>query len=214
MVTLLTDYLKQRRTLNSMDDVNDIEWHNGDEVLLMDMDAVLIFSEEDNNWYPVPTGGGGGGGGMNSDKGSFTLASSTQDVTINHSLNTEKLFGLVWLEPDSDNQVITVTGYQLIVGPFTTRNYSNDLYTGTTLVSNYTSNATKTAAYTSRDNKVKIMKSAWSNAAAAFSNLNLDIRVDNVTNNSFTLHVIGTNGPYLNAGTYRWKIWTFEEGFD
>ena len=63
MVTLLTDYLAQRYILNTDDDIDGIEFHNGDQVLLMDIDKLLIYSEGDTQWYEVPTGGGGGGGG-------------------------------------------------------------------------------------------------------------------------------------------------------
>lgn len=61
MVTLLTDYNTQRYILNSADDIGDLEFHNGDQVLLMDQDVLLIFDEENTTWYAVPTGGGGGG---------------------------------------------------------------------------------------------------------------------------------------------------------
>lgn len=97
MVTLLTDYTKQRRTLNSADDVGSIEWHNGDEVLLMDVDAVLIFSEEDNNWHPVPTGGGGGG--VHAIIG--TSVSSSNSMVIPKEDGYDNFFAYV-AEPDAD----------------------------------------------------------------------------------------------------------------
>ena len=82
MVTLLTDYSTQRYILNSGDDPDGIEFHNGDQVLLMDQDVLLIFDEEGNNWNPVPAGGGGGGGGINTY--TYTYASNG---TINAGLN-------------------------------------------------------------------------------------------------------------------------------
>ena len=64
MVTQLTGYNTQRYTLNSLDDLDGIDFHNGDQVLLMDLDKLLIFDEENSAWYDVPAGGGGGGGSV------------------------------------------------------------------------------------------------------------------------------------------------------
>lgn len=60
MVSLIPNYAQQRYVLNSDDDSGDIEFHNGDIVYLMDVQQESIYSEADNQWYPVPTGGGGG----------------------------------------------------------------------------------------------------------------------------------------------------------
>ena len=60
MVTLLKDYEQQTYFLNTGNDIDDIEFHNGDMVFLMDRDQLLIYDEGGNQWYPVPTGGGGG----------------------------------------------------------------------------------------------------------------------------------------------------------
>ena len=87
MVTLLTDYSTQRYILNSDDDIGDLEFHNGDQVLLMDQDVLIIYDEEANQWYPVPTGGGGGGGGDTNPvfmitTGTFTPATSSHYIYI------------------------------------------------------------------------------------------------------------------------------------
>ena len=62
MVTRLTSYTKQRYVTNSGEDSGDIVFRNGDTVFLMDTQQEIIYSEDDNQWYPVPTAGGGGGG--------------------------------------------------------------------------------------------------------------------------------------------------------
>ena len=62
MVTRLTSYTKQRYVTNSGEDSGDIVFKNGDTVFLMDTQQEIIYSEDDNQWYPVPTAGGGGGG--------------------------------------------------------------------------------------------------------------------------------------------------------
>ena len=61
MVTLLTNYNTQRYILNSTDDIDNINFHNGDQVLLMDQDALIVFDEENVAWHAVPAGRGGGG---------------------------------------------------------------------------------------------------------------------------------------------------------
>lgn len=59
MVTRLTSYTKQRYVLNSTDDPGDIVFRNGDTIFLMDAQQEIIYSEDDNQWYPVPSAGGG-----------------------------------------------------------------------------------------------------------------------------------------------------------
>lgn len=78
MVTLLKEYEQQTYTLNSADDIDDIVFRNGDMVLLMDQDVLIIYDEEGDTWYPVPTGGGGGGGGgwRLIDSGTYTNATN------------------------------------------------------------------------------------------------------------------------------------------
>ena len=84
MVTQLTGYNTQRYTLNSLDDLDGIDFHNGDQVLLMDLDKLFIFDEENVAWYDVPAGGGGGGGGSGINVYSFTYASND---SVNAGLN-------------------------------------------------------------------------------------------------------------------------------
>lgn len=82
MVTLLKDYEQQTYFLNTGDSLDGIVFRNGDMALLMDRDVLLIYDEEGNNWYPVPTGGGGGGGWQLLASGTYTLATSGSTMTI------------------------------------------------------------------------------------------------------------------------------------
>lgn len=76
MVTQIPQYGRQRYTFNGIDDLTGLEFHNGDEVLVMDDNMLLIYDEETNNWYPIPTGGGGSEGGVYDllNSGTYTLA--------------------------------------------------------------------------------------------------------------------------------------------
>ena len=97
MVTLLTDYSTQRYILNSGDDLDGIEFHNGDQILLMDQDVLLIFDEEGNNWNPVPTGGGGSA--VHAIIG--TSVSATNSFVIPKEDGYNNFFAYV-SEPDAD----------------------------------------------------------------------------------------------------------------
>ena len=103
MVTLLTDYNTQRYILNSTDDIDDIEFHNGDQLLLMDQDALIIFDEENAAWHSVPTGGGGGGGEAHPyiQKFTYTQAESWLSDTYGNVKNFAETYftggnGLYW----------------------------------------------------------------------------------------------------------------------
>lgn len=82
MVTRLTNYTKQRYVCNSTDDPGDIVFRNGDTVFLMDTQQESIYSEENNQWYPVPAAGGGGG----------DVASGTS-VAVNNAMVIPKVAG-------------------------------------------------------------------------------------------------------------------------
>lgn len=78
MVTRLTSYTKQRYVCNSTDDQSGLDFHNGDTEYLMDLQQEIIYSEDNNQWYPVPAAGGGGGAGtgyVELGSGTYTQAS-------------------------------------------------------------------------------------------------------------------------------------------
>ena len=103
MVTQLTGYNTQRYTFNSEDDIGDIVFHNGDEILLMDVDLLLIYDEEGNNWNQVPTGGGGGGdsGYFKLVQGTVTPASDVHFIDIPISGLTSILYAFGSTDPDT-----------------------------------------------------------------------------------------------------------------
>lgn len=64
MVTRETSYIGQLYFGLSTDDAADVaEWHNGDRILLMDVDKMMVYDDETFNFHEIPMGGGGGGGG-------------------------------------------------------------------------------------------------------------------------------------------------------
>ena len=104
MVTNTTIYTRQMYVSLSSD-TPDVDFHNGDEIYLIDTRQRIIYDEENSTWYPLPTRGGGGGGidfsggykstfdqfvaeyGMTTEE--ITIASDqTSDCTIPHSLGT------------------------------------------------------------------------------------------------------------------------------
>ena len=151
------------------------------------------------------------GGVAISDSGTFTVSSNVTEVEITHNLNSTDIFGVIWAEPDENNEVVAVRGYQLLCSPFTTRLFADEVFTGKTLVSNYTSSETKTASYSARNSRLQATKSAWTNDAAAWKTEGIiNVWTTNVTSNSFVLHATSNNGPYFGRVTYRWKIWKIE----
>ena len=62
MVTRETSYIGQLYFGLSTDDPTGIEWHNGDRILLMDQDQMLVYDEDAGDFKPISMGGGGGGG--------------------------------------------------------------------------------------------------------------------------------------------------------
>lgn len=64
MVTNTTIYTRQIYcVLHDDPPPADIEFHNGDELVIIDQDTRKIFDEENQTWRPIPMSGGGGGGG-------------------------------------------------------------------------------------------------------------------------------------------------------
>jgi hypothetical protein len=159
--------------------------------------------------------GSGNDGGATSETGTFTLATNNtggNPITINHSLNTTDIFGVIWCEPDENNEVNTHGGYGLIFAPFSTRTFPDEVFTGSTLVANYTSNEYKTASYTDVTNPMRTMKSSWTNKSASWlTHALLTLLTQNATAASFQIVCTSGSGPYFYAGaTYRWKIWKIE----
>lgn len=159
----------------------------------------------------IPTGGGG----TRSETGSFTIASGyATEKLITHSLNTQKIFGAVWAEPDENNEVVAPDGYTLIFGNFTTVNQPNDLYDGVTLVENYTSSSVKTAVYSPTSVAVlSSIKSTWTSHDASWTRYRVDI--SNVWAESVStseMKIKAGSSTYMRAGvTYHYKIWSLED---
>lgn len=64
MVTRETSYIGHLYFGLSTDDTADIaEWHNGDRILLMDLDQMYVYDEAALGFKQISMGGGGGGGG-------------------------------------------------------------------------------------------------------------------------------------------------------
>ena len=122
MVTQLTGYNTQRYTLNSLDDLDGIDFHNGDQVLLMDLDKLLIFDEENSAWYDVPAGGGGGGGGTQIQapfkvaSGSYTPASNGKDFYLPLGDSGISVCACVYIEcEDTVNYATTYDAYKPVL---------------------------------------------------------------------------------------------------
>ena len=63
MVTRETNYIGQLYFGLSTDDPTAVEWHNGDRILLMDQDIMMVYDEAAFDFHEIPISGGGGGGG-------------------------------------------------------------------------------------------------------------------------------------------------------
>ena len=157
------------------------------------------------------------GGGVRTESGSFTITSGyITSKDIEHGLNTTNLFGVIWLEPDENNQIVAPAGYTLIFGHFITVDFAKALYEGTEIVQNYTSNATKTKEYPV---PAKILlrryKSTWSNDPAGWSGTGQGAYVDNIwgtaiSENEFRIETSSIN-TYMRAGTYHWQVWALDD---
>lgn len=191
MVTLLTDYTKQRRTLNSLDDVSNIEWHNGDEVLLMDQDIVLIFSEGNSNWYPVPTGGGGGGTPVTELK---LLASGEYVSAINGNQSfTVSYTGIVAAMVVYNSTPVANTQQGIGCGR-----------TVSSRMADYPSTAPDGFASGCGAHALYAVNAANNPVYVYNSSVATTVALDG------TLTVRGLSAYPLKAGTYKWYLWGFE----
>ena len=59
-------------------------------------------------------------GGIRTEEGTFTNGGNASQRLFIHNLNTKKIFGLVWLEKDTNNEIIAPGGYTLIYCSFFT----------------------------------------------------------------------------------------------
>ena len=153
-------------------------------------------------------------GGVKTANGSFTLtgtSGSVQSQTITHNANMTPLIGLMYMEMDSNDQVVASGGYQIIYGIFVNTLYvtptANSLYDGGTIVSNYTSSATKTASYSSVDqyNMGRIV-SCWTNQAAQWRTTDKIHDYLEVVDSNTVKFSMFQNG-YYRDGTYKWVLW-------
>ena len=145
--------------------------------------------------------------------GSFSVGSGyITSKQIEHNLGTTKVFGMVWVEPNANNEVVTSNGYQVIFGTFCTYQKFNEVLSGATLVCNYTSSSTKTYEIPQKDIRGGLLdKSNWTASPASF----VEQRVDNIwaTANTENIITINTNtqNTYLRTGLiYHWQIWALE----
>lgn len=161
-------------------------------------------------------GGGGGGGTPRSASGTFTPTGSSVDkYEIVHNLNNKNVCGMVWVEPNEDDEVVATQGYACIYGTFVSLPYSaQNIYENTTLVQNYTSSAVKTAVYpnTYTTTTMQEMKSTWSSKDAAWTiTLFAEMYAIPITDNSIALHTKVNSGYFGKNMTYHWKIWALED---
>lgn len=158
---------------------------------------------------------GGGGGGTNVETGSFTVTGAyIQSKSIVHSLNTTKIFGYIWVEPDENDQIVAPQGYTFLFGHFIAYSIPNEKFTGVTLVTNYTSSATKTAAYNPETQILfHNIRSNWSNAAASWGTENSGNMCwcEAVSDSEVTVKV-RSNNCYMRQGlTYHYVLVSMEE---
>lgn len=158
-----------------------------------------------------------GGGGAKTESGTFTVASGyITSKSITHSLNTTRLFGMIWLEPDANDQVIAPNGYTLIFGHFITFDFPNALYEGTEVVQNYTSDATKTMAYPLNSTSfLRRYRSTWVNKAAGWGNSDTGSSIQSVwgaaiSDSEFSINTTANN-TYMCQGTYHWQVWALDD---
>lgn len=157
------------------------------------------------------------GGRARTESGTFTVASGyLTSKAITHGLNTTRLFGMIWMEPDENDQIIAPQGYNLIFGHFITVDFAKALYEGVEIVENYTSNATKTAVYpVDTVPRLRRYKSTWTSAAAGWDNTSNGAFVRNLwvianSNSEFEIKTESTN-TYMGVGTYHWQVWALDD---
>lgn len=156
-------------------------------------------------------------GGAKTESGTFTVASGyITSKSITHSLNTTRLFGMIWLEPDANDQIIAPNGYTLIFGHFITFDFPRALYEGVEIVQNYTSAATKTKAYPVPSSiALRRYKSTWTNKDAGWSESETgswlqQIWGEAISNSEFSINTTAIN-TYMRPGTYHWQVWALDD---
>lgn len=160
----------------------------------------------------IETGGGGA-----SATGSFTVTSSyITSKVITHNLGTNHVFGIIWVEPDENNQIVCPGGFDVFFGMFVSKPYIDEVTDASTvLVCNYTSDATKTVVRPSyASGYFRMIKSPWTNKAASWSSqesciFNLYCPASGVTANSVTIQT-NPSHTYMRSHTYHWKIWALD----
>lgn len=156
------------------------------------------------------------GGGTRSEIGSFTVASNyVTSKTISHGLNTSKIFGIVWAEPDENDQIKPNAGYQVLFAHFITYSFPNEFFDGVTLVENYTSSNTKEAVYPEESkNYLQLTKSTWNNTAASWTNQKMVISNIWAVADSDSQITISTNSNstyFRGTQTWNYKLWSLED---
>lgn len=160
--------------------------------------------------------GYGASGGVKTASGTFTVSDNyITSKQIVHNLGTTRLFGMVWKEADANDQIVAARGYDLVFGHFITHSFVNDLYSGKTIVTNYTSSSTKTAAHTDETNPyLRRYKSNWTNKAASWtadtSNVVNQVWGNAVDNNTINIKTNSSN-TYMGLGTYHWQVWALDD---
>ena len=155
---------------------------------------------------------GDGGSRVKTVSGSFTVSSGyLTQKQITHNLGTNKVFGMIWVEPDANNEVVTTSGYQVIFGTFCTYQKFNEVLYGATLVCNYTSHETKTYTIPSNDIAGGLLrKTKWvTDKAGTTGQAVNNIWATSETENDLTIHT-DQNNTYMRAGTYLWQVWALE----
>lgn len=123
MVTRETSYIGQLYFGLSTDDPSDVPaWHNGDRILVMDQDQMLVFDEVANNFHPISMGGGGGGGGSTivsktiTSNGTYYASSDSADgydpVVVNVSAPPPTMQNLVFqLDNQTGSNLTFISAY-------------------------------------------------------------------------------------------------------
>ena len=162
----------------------------------------------------------GSAGPARSESGSFIITASggATTKTITHSLGTDRVFGMIWTEPDENGEINATQGYTLIFCPFISKSFQNEILSGSTLVCNYTSSETKTAAYTDQAYPYfSRIRSKWKNEAAGFefATMATTCTVTAATADSITVTLQNGGGSAVaNFGRdvpYKWKLWSLED---
>lgn len=153
----------------------------------------------------------GNGAEIKTASGSIIATENYANVVITHNLGTTKLFGMIWIEPNENGEVVTTSGYQTIFGTFVTWERQNELYSGTTLVSNYTSSSTKTAEWGTINMAGGVtINSGWTSSDAKWNYSRGTLRGIPVDDNSVRIYFAGVSGPYTRNATYKWQVWALE----